>query len=116
MTLTASIGVIGLLLSITPAWADDFSAEADFVTRAANGNIFAVAESRLAVGRARAPQVKTFPRRLVGDHLSRNSNFQRSARLAGISGLKGARTGCQISRGFDSEFRPFMNAKSRART
>ena len=41
---------------------------------------------------------------------------QRTARLAGISGLKSARTGCQISRGFASEFRPFMNAKSRART
>jgi hypothetical protein len=29
MTLTASIGVIGLLLSITSVWADDFSAEVD---------------------------------------------------------------------------------------
>jgi hypothetical protein len=45
-----------------------------------------------------------------------NSNFQRTARLASISGLISARTGCQTSRGFDSEFRPFMNAKSRART
>jgi len=85
MTLTASIGVIGFLLSITPAWADDFSAEVDFVTRAANGNIFAVAESRLAVDRARAPQVKTFARRLVGDHLRAEAELQAAAEGSGAT-------------------------------
>jgi putative membrane protein len=78
MTLTASIGVIGLLLLITPAWADDFSAEADFVTRAANGNIFAVAESRLAIDRARAPQV-------VGDHLRAEAELQAAAEGSGAT-------------------------------
>ena len=47
--------VFGLVLSVAPAWAGDFSAEVDFVTRAANSNVFAVAELRLAVDRTARP-------------------------------------------------------------
>jgi len=45
MTLTVPIGVIGLFLSVAPAWAGGFNAEVDFVTRASTGNLFTIAES-----------------------------------------------------------------------
>ena len=41
--------VVGLVLSVAPTWAKDFSAELDFVTRASNSNLFAIEESRLAL-------------------------------------------------------------------
>ena len=68
MTLTVSIGVVGLALSVVPAWAADFSAELDFVTRASNSNLFAIEESRLALDRTGDPKLKTFARQLVEDH------------------------------------------------
>jgi putative membrane protein len=70
MTLTVPIGVIGLVLSVAvaPAWAGDSNAAVDFVTRASVGNLFAIAESRLALDRTGDPQVKTFALRLVEDH------------------------------------------------
>jgi hypothetical protein len=52
MTLTASIGVVGLFLSVIPVWAADFSAELDFVTKASNSNLFAIEESQLALDRS----------------------------------------------------------------
>ena len=52
MTLTVSIGVVGLVLSLLPVWAADFSAELDFVTRASNSNLFAIDELRLALDRS----------------------------------------------------------------
>jgi putative membrane protein len=85
MTLTVAIGVIGLVLSVVPAWAADFSAEVDFVTRAANGNLFAVAESQLALDRTGDPQVKTFARRLVDDHGSAQSSLQAAAEGSGAT-------------------------------
>ena len=68
MTLTVSIGVVGLVLSVVPAWAADFSAELDFVTRASNANLFAVKESRLALDRTGDPKLKSFARQMVEDH------------------------------------------------
>ena len=68
MTLTVSIGVVGLVLSVVPVLAADFSAELDFVTRASNSNLFAIEESRLAIDRTGDPKVKTFARRLGEDH------------------------------------------------
>ena len=50
MTLVVRI-VLGLALSLLPAFAADFSAELDFVTRASNANLFAIEELRLAVDR-----------------------------------------------------------------
>ena len=46
MTLTVPLSVIGLALSLAPAWAADFSAEVDFLTRASNSNLFAIEDSR----------------------------------------------------------------------
>ena len=68
MALTVRAGVVGLLLSVAPAWAVDFSAELDFVTRASNSNLFATAESQLALERTRGSQVKAFARRMLDEH------------------------------------------------
>ncbi len=67
MTLMVRI-VLGLALSSIPAFAADFSAELDFVTRASNSNLFAIEESRLALDRTGDPKVKTFAGRLIDDH------------------------------------------------
>jgi putative membrane protein len=83
MTLTFPIAVMGLALSVTPAWAEDFSAEVDFVTRAANSNLFAITESRLALDRARAPELKTFARRLLDDHGKAETELQVAAKGSG---------------------------------
>ena len=67
MTLVVRI-VLGLALSLLPAFAADFSAELDFVTRASNANLFAIEKSRLAVDRTGAVEMKTFARQLIEDH------------------------------------------------
>jgi putative membrane protein len=85
VTLTVFIAAIGLLLSSAVAWAEDFSAEADFVTRASNGNLLAIAESRIALDRSRAPQVKAFARRMVEDHQSAQAALQAAAEGSGAS-------------------------------
>jgi putative membrane protein len=85
MTLTVPLSVIGLVLSVAPAWAADFSAEVDFVTRASNSNLFAIAESRLALDRTRASELKTFARRLVEDHGSAQSALQAEAEGSGAA-------------------------------
>jgi putative membrane protein len=85
MTLSVPVVVFGLVLSVAPAWAGDFSAEVDFVTRAANGNVFAVAESRLAVDRARAPAVNTFARRLIDDHGRAEAELRAAAEGSGAT-------------------------------
>jgi putative membrane protein len=85
LTLTFPIAVIGLALSITPAWAEDFSAEVDFVTRAANSNLFAITESRLALDRTRAPELKTFARRLLDDHGKAETELQVAAKGSGAT-------------------------------
>ena len=53
MTPTVPLSVVGLLLSLAPAWAADSSAEVDFLTRASNSNLFAIEELRLAIDRTR---------------------------------------------------------------
>ena len=85
MTLTAPVGLIGLVLSVAPAWAGDFSAEVDFVTRASNADLFATAESKLALDRTRAPQVKAFAQRMVGDHQSAQTALQTAAEGSGAA-------------------------------
>jgi putative membrane protein len=79
MTLTVSIGVVGLVLSVVPVLAADFSAELDFVTRASNSNLFAIEESRLAIDRTGDPKVKTFARRMVEDHGKAETELQAAA-------------------------------------
>jgi putative membrane protein len=85
MTLTVSIGVVGLALSVVPAWAADFSAELDFVTRASNTNLFAIEESRLALDRSADPKVKTFARRLGEDHRKAEAELQTAAKGSGAT-------------------------------
>jgi putative membrane protein len=63
-----SICLVGLVLLVTPARAGDAKAEIDFVTRASIGNLFAIAESQLAVDRTDSPDVKGFAQQLVADH------------------------------------------------
>jgi putative membrane protein len=85
LSLTVPIGVVGLVLSVVPASAADFSAEVDFLTRASNSNLFAIEESRLALDRIGDPQVKTFARRLVEDHGSAQSALQTAAEGSGAA-------------------------------
>src|SRR6201996_6151092 len=63
-----AICLVGLVLLVTPARAGDAKAEIDFVTRASIGNLFAIAESQLAVDRTDSPDVKGFAQQLVADH------------------------------------------------
>jgi putative membrane protein len=85
MTLTVPVGVIGVVLSAVPAWAGDFSAEIDFLTRASNSNLFAIEESRLAVDRTHAAQLKTFARRLLEDHGKAEAELQATAKGSGAT-------------------------------
>jgi putative membrane protein len=66
VTAIFSICMLGFVLLVTPAWAGD--AEVDFVTRASVGNLFAIAESELALSRADASEVKFFAQQLIDDH------------------------------------------------
>jgi hypothetical protein len=52
MNLTVLTGHLGLVLSIVPVWAADFSAELDFVARTSNSNLFTIEESQLALDRS----------------------------------------------------------------
>ena len=77
--------VVGLALSVVPAWAADFSAELDFLTRASNTNLFAIEESRLALDRSADPKVKTFARRLGEDHRKAEAELQVAAKGSGAA-------------------------------
>ena len=85
MTLTVTIGVVGLVLSAVPVCAADFSAELDFVTRASNSNLFAIEELQLALDRSGDSQVKTFARRLVEDHGSAEAELKTAAEGSGAA-------------------------------
>ena len=85
MTLAASIGVIGLVLSVGLAWAEDFGVERDFLTRASNSNLFAIQESRLALDRSGDSKVKTFAGRMVEDHGRAQAELQTAAEGSGAA-------------------------------
>jgi putative membrane protein len=85
MNLTVATGVVCLVLSIGLAFAADFSAELDFVTRASNSNLVAIEESRLAIDRAGDPKVKTFARRMVEDHGRAEAELQVAAEGSGAT-------------------------------
>jgi putative membrane protein len=68
MTTISSMCLIALSLLVTPAWAGDANDEIDFVTRASVGNLFAIAESELALRRADASEVKFLAQQLIDDH------------------------------------------------
>jgi putative membrane protein len=85
MTLTFPLSVIGLVLLVIPAFANDFSAELDFLTRASNSNLFAIEESRLALDRSGGSQVKTFARRMVDDHGRAEAELKAAAEGSGAA-------------------------------
>jgi putative membrane protein len=85
MNLTIPAGVAGLVLSAGLAFAADFSAELDFVTRASNSNLFAVEESRLALDRADDPRIKTFARQLIEEHGKAEAELQAEAKGSGAA-------------------------------
>ena len=68
MTTISSMCLIALSLLATPAWAGDVNDEIDFVNRASVGNLFAIAESELALRRADASEVKFLAQQLIDDH------------------------------------------------
>jgi putative membrane protein len=74
-----SICLVGLVLLVTPAGAGDAKAEIDFVTRASIGNLFAIAESQLAVDRTDNPDVKAFAQQLIADHETAKTALEAAA-------------------------------------
>ncbi len=80
-----SIGVVGLVLSITSASARDARDEIDFVTRASIGNLVATAESRLALDRTTSPEVRAFASQLVQAHAAAEAALQAAAAGSGAA-------------------------------
>jgi putative membrane protein len=85
MTLTFHLGVIGLVFLAGLAWAGDFSAELDFLTRASNSNLFAIEESRLVLDRSDDAKVKSFARRMVDDHGKAEAELKATAEGSGAT-------------------------------
>jgi putative membrane protein len=83
VTRTFSTGVIAFALLAGPAWAG--KDEADFVTRASIGNLFAIAESRLALERASDPKLKNFAQQLVADHDKAEGELEAAADGSGAA-------------------------------
>lgn len=77
MIRTFSTGVIAFALLAGPSWAG--KDEADFVTRASMGNLFAIAESQLALGRADDPELKHFAQQLIEEHKKAESELEAAA-------------------------------------
>jgi putative membrane protein len=77
--------VLGFGLLVTPAWAGDAKAEIDFVTRASIGNLFAIAESELAISRTDDPEVKAFAEQLVEDHQKAEAALEPAADGSGAA-------------------------------
>jgi putative membrane protein len=75
--------VIAFVLLAGPAWAG--KDEADFVTRASIGNLFAIAESRLALERAGDPKLKSFAQQLVDDHKKAEGELEAAADGSGAA-------------------------------
>lgn len=83
MIRTFSTGVIAFALLAGPAWAA--KDEADFVTRASIGNLFAIAESQLALDRAGDPKLKNFAQQLVADHKKAEGELEAAADGSGAT-------------------------------
>jgi putative membrane protein len=85
VTVIFSMCVLGFGLLVTPAWAGDAKAEIDFVTRASIGNLFAIAESELAISRTDDPEVKAFAEQLVEDHQKAEAALEPAADGSGAA-------------------------------
>jgi putative membrane protein len=85
MTRFSSIVATWLALLATSALASDAKPEIDFVTRASIGNLFAIAESELAISRSEDPKVKAFAQQLVEDHQKAQAELQPAADGSGAA-------------------------------
>lgn len=84
MTAIFSIGALALVLSAGPAGAGGKD-EVDFVTRASIGNLFAIAQSQLAIGQAGDPKIKAFAQQLVEDHGKAETELESAADGSGAT-------------------------------
>ena len=75
---------IVLVLLACPAWAGGKD-EIDFVTRASIGNLFAIAESQLAISRTEDPKVKAFAERLVEEQGKAGTELELAAEGSGAT-------------------------------
>lgn len=57
----------------------------EFVTKAANGGMFEVESSRLALDKAKRGEVRTFAQRMVDDHSKANAELETIASKAGLN-------------------------------
>jgi putative membrane protein len=85
VTVIFSMCVLGFGLLVTPAWAGDAKAEIDFVTRASIGNLFAITESQLAIGRTDDPKIKALAQQLVEDHQKAEAALEPAADGSGAA-------------------------------
>ena len=83
MTRTFSTGVVAFALLAGSASAG--KDEADFVTRASIGNLFAIAQSQLALERAGDPKLQNFAQRLVADHKKAEGELEAAADGSGTT-------------------------------
>lgn len=83
MTTAVTVGAIGLFLSGAAALAGEFNAEVDFVTRASTANLFAIAESRLALERTSEPKVKAFARQMIDAHRTAQAELRIATEKSG---------------------------------
>lgn len=79
------LGVLGLVAGATAVSAGTAHDNLDFVTRASNGNLTAVAESRLALDRGVDPQLKTFARQLIEADQAAETALQSAADGSGAA-------------------------------
>jgi putative membrane protein len=80
-----SICVIGFALLVRPAWAGDVKDEIDFVTRASIGNLFAIAQSQLAISRTEDAKVKALAQQLLEDHQKAEAGLESAADGSGAA-------------------------------
>lgn len=81
--LALSIAVVGPC--IDTARSGDAKAETDFVTRAANGDMLALAESRLVLERSDDAQIKAVAQRLVDVHTMAEADLEAAASRSGAT-------------------------------
>jgi putative membrane protein len=70
---------------IETAWSGDAKAEIDFVTRAANGDLLALAESRLVLERSDDARIKAVAQRLVEVHTAAEAGLEGAASRSGAT-------------------------------
>ncbi|UDL95807.1 DUF4142 domain-containing protein [Lichenihabitans sp. PAMC28606] len=85
MAFRIALAALGIALFGAPAQATDTKAEIDFVTRASNANLFAIAESRLALDHATDPRLTAFARRMIDEHETTEAALGPAASGSGVT-------------------------------